>query len=265
MQNQLVAVLDTSGQPIVGTVNADGLSATFAGVSHFSMVVALEPPAAVPVITPLLSGTLGANGWYTSNVSLSWSIVSSTAVSSRTGCDPRTVSVNTGSAGLTYTCTATNAVGTSSGSATIRKDATAPVSVALPSPLPNLAGWWKSPVTVTFSGVDLQSGIASCTTPVVLSLEGAGQGASGQCTNNAGLASALAALSGIRIDLTAPGISITAAGEWRGVQAQCHGEGQLCLHGCALRYRNLPGHGTQWIQDQHQYAGDQDVQGDGRG
>jgi hypothetical protein len=209
VQNQLVAVLDTSGQPIVGTVNADGLSATFAGVSHFSMVVALEPPAAVPVITPLLSGTLGANGWYTSNVSLSWSIVSSTTVSSRTGCDPRTVSINTGSAGLTYTCTATNAVGTSSGSVTIRKDATAPVSVALPSPLPNLAGWWKSPVTVTFSGVDLQSGIASCTTPVVLSLEGAGQGASGQCTNNAGLASALAALSGIRIDLTAPGISIT--------------------------------------------------------
>jgi hypothetical protein len=60
-------------------------------------------------------------------------------------------------------------------------------------------------VTVSFSGNDGSgSGIASCSAAVVLSAEGAGQSASGMCTDLAGNGSATATESGINIDKTAP-------------------------------------------------------------
>jgi hypothetical protein len=39
----LVAAIGVDGQPVVGTVNADGLSATFSGVARLSIVVGLTP------------------------------------------------------------------------------------------------------------------------------------------------------------------------------------------------------------------------------
>ncbi len=64
-------------------------------------------------------------------------------------------------------------------------------------------------MTVTFSGTDALSGIAGCTLPVVLSNEGAGQAASGTCSDQAGNSSAPATASNIKIDKTAPVVSVT--------------------------------------------------------
>ncbi len=44
----LVAATDVHGNTIFGTVSSDGMSATFAGVSRFSIHVALEPTGAIP-------------------------------------------------------------------------------------------------------------------------------------------------------------------------------------------------------------------------
>ncbi len=55
---------------------------------------------------------------------------------------------------------------------------------------------------------DGQSGIASCSPLVVLSGEGIDQSASGTCTNNAGLVSAVATATDIDINLTAPSVTV---------------------------------------------------------
>ena len=67
-------------------------------------------------------------------------------------------------------------------------------------------GWHNTDVTVTFAGTDALSDIAACQAPTVLSTEGAGQSASGSCTDKAGN-TGQATATGINIDKTAPTIS----------------------------------------------------------
>lgn len=78
-----------------------------------------------PFIFGIASGTQGANGWYVSDVSLSWSVSDGESpVSSTSGCEP--VSVVADQPMTTYTCTATSDGGTASVSTVIGRDATAP-------------------------------------------------------------------------------------------------------------------------------------------
>lgn len=83
-------------------------------------------------------------------------------------------------------------------------DTTPPTVTAGSSPAANANGWNNSDVTVTASGTDSGSGIASCTT-VVVSTEGAGQSATVSCTDNAGNSSSTT-VGGINIDKTVPTI-----------------------------------------------------------
>ncbi len=160
-----------------------------------------------PVITPNVSGTLGNNGWYVSDVAVSWTVTDAdSAVTSTTGCDATAVTADT--TGTTFTCTATSAGGTASESVTVQRDATAPTATATRTPDANANGWNNSDVTVTFAGSDSLSGIASCDAAVVLG-EGAGQSASGTCTDNAGNVSAPATVSDINVDETAPSATAT--------------------------------------------------------
>jgi hypothetical protein len=79
----------------------------------------------VPLITPNVSGTEGQNGWYTSDVTVSWTVTDGESpITSQSGCATTTITQDT--AGTTLTCTATSAGGTSSKSVTIKRDTTAP-------------------------------------------------------------------------------------------------------------------------------------------
>ncbi len=79
-----------------------------------------------PVITPVLTGTMGQAGWYTSNVGVSFQVTDpESAVSAMTGCAATTISMDT--MGQTFTCTATSRGGTAMNSVTVKRDATAPV------------------------------------------------------------------------------------------------------------------------------------------
>jgi hypothetical protein len=108
-----------------------------------------------PVITPSVSGTLGSNGWYVSDVSVTWNVTDpESEISSRTGCDPSTVVSDT--AGSTFTCSATSGGGTSSVSAVVQRDTTPP-TVTCPSPVPEfeiyrLGAWVTAAVTDATSG-----------------------------------------------------------------------------------------------------------------
>ena len=83
-----------------------------------TFTIALAP---APVITPVISGTLGQNGWYVSNVTVSWEVSSSVPASS---CAPSTLSSDT--AGTVVSCTSTSAGGSTTASVTIKLDKTKP-------------------------------------------------------------------------------------------------------------------------------------------
>jgi hypothetical protein len=103
----------------------------------FTVNVSAAPPSDTtpPVITPNVSGTLGNNGWYVSNVTVSWSVVDNeSAISSSSGCGSTTTSADTD--GTTLMCSATSAGGMASESVTIKRDATQPTLSPSVSPNP---------------------------------------------------------------------------------------------------------------------------------
>jgi large repetitive protein len=116
-----------------------------------------------PVIAPTVTGTLGSNGWYTSDVSVSWTVTDpDSTVASTSGCGTSNVTSDT--AGVAFTCTATSAGGTASNSVTIKRDATAPV-IALRAAgddcsVPGDNGWCRGTQTAGFRATDATSGFA---------------------------------------------------------------------------------------------------------
>lgn len=176
--------------------------------ADFTLQVLPPPDSTPPVITSNVSGTMGNNGWYTSDVSVSWAVSEpeSPATLVTNGCGPTVINYDT--PGKTLTCEATSAGGMSSQSVTIKRDATAPTISGSASPAPNGSGWNNTNVAVSFSCSDAPSGVASCEPDLTLSSEGAGLSASGTAVDNAGN-SASATVSGINIDKTAPTVSVT--------------------------------------------------------
>ncbi|MBM3933357.1 MAG: hypothetical protein FJ319_03495 [SAR202 cluster bacterium] len=194
---------------VAGTRNVKGkVQDKDGGFTEYTATVTVNDPTP-PVITPSVTGTLGDNGWYTSDVEVSWTVTDDeSAVSSTSGCDTTTVSDDT--AGTTITCSATSGGGTASESVTVKRDATAPTISGSQSPAANANGWNNTDVTVTFSCDDNLSGVASCVGDTTLTGEGAGQSASGAVTDNVGN-TASATVADINIDTTAPTISGSAA------------------------------------------------------
>ncbi|HEX6383278.1 MAG TPA: hypothetical protein VF177_01290 [Anaerolineae bacterium] len=109
--------LDGDGQPHISYRDRSNDDLKYAALSADS-----TPPA----ISANVSGTLGDNGWYTSDVEVSWTVTDDeSAISSTSGCE--TTTINSDTAGTTLTCEATSEGGTNSVSITIQRDATAPV------------------------------------------------------------------------------------------------------------------------------------------
>ena len=81
-----------------------------------------------PEIIPTVTGSLGNNGWYTSNITIDWAVTDpESAVSSTTGCDTSTVTGDT--SGATFNCEATSEGGTNSDSVMVKRDTSPPVIV----------------------------------------------------------------------------------------------------------------------------------------
>lgn len=180
-----------------------GLTAS-ASVSY--SIVDPTPPAIGYTLAPATPD--GSNGWYTSDVTLTWTVTESESPSSlsKTGCVDQSVTADQSAA--TYSCAATSAGGSAAPvGVTVKRDATAPSIVGGGSPAANANGWNDTDVTVSFTCSDATSGIASCPAGVTVSAEGAGQSASGTATDDAGN-SASATVSGINIDKTAPTVSL---------------------------------------------------------
>jgi hypothetical protein len=191
----------------ITNTNTSGAKLAAGDSSSYSVTVTAPADTTPPVITPTVVGTVGTNGWYTSDVTVSWSVVDGqSSISSSSGCDSTTVDADT--PGVTFTCSATSAGGTDSKSVTITRDATAPTISGSASPAANGAGWNKTDVTVSFSCGDGTSGVASCGPNTTLTDDGADQSVMGTAVDGAGNTST-ATVSGIDIDKTAPVVSVT--------------------------------------------------------
>lgn len=118
-----------------------------------------------PVITPVITGTLGTNGWYVSNLTVAWSVTPVSEIAETTGCDTRTFLQET--RGTDVKCSAKTHSGESAAYIyTVRIDKTSPAMSALLDRQPDFNGWYTRQVTARFSGSDALSGVASCSPPL---------------------------------------------------------------------------------------------------
>jgi hypothetical protein len=165
---------------------------------------------AEPVVSFLVTGTPGNNGWYTSDVQVTWQVVKAPgSILSKTGCVDATVTADT--SGTTFGCSVTSGAGTTTRSVTIKRDATPPtLQFGTFSPAPNTNGWNKTNVTVPFTRADATSGVAStsATSPLTLSAEGVAVTGQVMVSDNAGNSQTFTT-NARNIDKTAPVVSIT--------------------------------------------------------
>lgn len=184
------------------SVTATTTIGTQAVTSNAAAVTWLAPlDTTPPVITPILSGTAGTNGWWTSDVALHWDVSDpETGIASSTGCGDVTFTAS-GQA----TCTATNGVGlTSSVTETVQVDETPPAIVPTVTGTLGNEGWYTSPVGITWSVSDPESGIGSSTGcgPTTLSTDTASASVTCTATNVAGLSASQTQT--VKIDQTPP-------------------------------------------------------------
>ena len=171
----------------------------------------VDPSA--PQITPSVAGTLGLDGWYRSDVTLTWLVEEPQSPSSlvETGCVDQSITAD--QAATTYDCSATSAGGSSGPvSVVIKRDASAPTVTGGPSTSPNGAGWYRTAVTLDWTCADVgPSGLLdSCPETTVLNDEGRNQvGSLGPISDNAGNTTTGVSSPAVDIDKTAP--TVTAA------------------------------------------------------
>jgi probable HAF family extracellular repeat protein len=142
-----VAINDNGQIVVQGVVNKD--------VTQTPHSFLLTPLA--PSVTPLVIGTVGTNGWYVSDATLSW-YVTGTPTPTKSGCDKVKVPNTTGT---TYTCSATNSVGSAQQSITIMVDTVAP-KVMIRSPINGATYALNRVMLASYTCTDALSGVATC-------------------------------------------------------------------------------------------------------
>jgi hypothetical protein len=180
-------------------------AATFLLALAALLVFTPAAAADTPSVTPLIFGTLGANGWYTSNVTINWDKTPLGYISDP-GCAAATLTQDT--TGQLFDCTVTwgepyNT--TIEVKKTLKVDKTPPAVTPSASRPPDVNGWYNHPVAVGFSGTDGTSKIASCTSATYAGPDNANTAVAGSCTDNAGNVSQ--ASFGLKFDATAPSVA----------------------------------------------------------
>ena len=175
-----------------------------------ALLALLALPAAARAVSVdySVSGTQGANGWYTGPVTVRWTV--SADATSTSGCEAALL-LNRDTSGTTRTCQASGPSGsTTTTTKLIKIDQTPPtVTAVTPDRPPDAPGWYRAPVTVGWAGSDATSGIGSCTRTTYAGPDGPAT-LQGTCTDAAGNTSAPAAF-GLGYDSTAPKLAAVSA------------------------------------------------------
>ena len=214
-----------------------------------------------PVISYVLTPAApdGANGWYKSDASLTWTVSENESPASlvKTGCVNQ--SITSDQASTAYSCAATSEGGSAGPvSVSLKRDATAPtINSSLSPPADAETGWYNIASgypTVSFTCSDATSGIPTGTCPGAhtFNSDGANQSFSANVADAAGNI-ASAGVSDVDVDLTAPGISfVGAAPAPNGAGVEQHRRGShvgMHRHNVRCRGRDRPGNGRYgWIE-----------------
>ncbi|WP_173054852.1 carboxypeptidase regulatory-like domain-containing protein [Phytohabitans houttuyneae] len=192
---------DGAGQVVTGT-------ATDRAGNTATRTVIVNLDTAAPTITPTVSQAPNSEGWNNGDVTVSFSCTD--ILSGIANCSPPVTLTEDGPNREVSGTAVDKAGNTTVATITVSIDRTNPLIVATRTPA-NADGWNNTPVTVTFTCTDAQSGIASCPNPATLDQDGADQSVSGTTTNHAG-SSASTTIDDINIDRTAPQITATVVG-----------------------------------------------------
>jgi hypothetical protein len=138
-----------------------------------------------PVVTPIVFGTLGLQGWYVTNVTVNWQYYDPESIILETqGCDAKTLAADT--PGVTLSCYARSDGGETTVTKTFKIDKTAPAASAGPARPPDSNGWYNHPLAVGFAGSDAMSGLDSCTAPQTYAGPDGAGAVAGSCRDVAG-------------------------------------------------------------------------------
>lgn len=160
-------------------------------------------------ITPVIYGTLGANGWYTSNLTVNWVFDASPPVLESVGCEARTLTADT--PGIQLECRARNDPNSPtdwvSSKKTFKIDKVAPAMGTALERQPDANGWYNRPLTVTFVGTDTTSGVSGCSSARYAGPDNFAAFVSGSCSDNAG--NIAASSFAFKYDATGPSVTTT--------------------------------------------------------
>jgi hypothetical protein len=175
------------------------------------LALVLAAPAtasAAPTIAYSLNGPTGDGGWYVGPVTITWSV---TGASPDSTC-PAVDTLRADTPGMTRSCTAVDADGTTSVTTrSIKIDQTPPASVSGATARPADHGlFFTGPVSVAFSGTDATSGVASCTAATYAGPDAPGATVPGSCRDNAGNTSPVIPFT-FAYDATGPAVTGVAA------------------------------------------------------
>ena len=173
----------------------------------------LKYDATPPVTTAAASRAADANGWY--NHALTVSFAGTDVTSGIASCSSASYSgPDSGSAAVGGSCT-DKAGNAGVASLPLKYDATPPATTAAASRAADSKGWYNHALTVSFTGTDVTSGIASCSSGSYSGPDNAGASVAGSCTDNANNVGA--ASQPLKYDSTPPTVSglVAAAGNRR--------------------------------------------------
>lgn len=185
--------LEGENQTISGTaVDVAGNS------SSTSVRVSIDKTA--PTIASSVAPPPTADGWNNTDVTVSYAC--SDALSGVPSCPGPQIVTTDGPQQQISGTVSDRAGNTATAVQSVSIDKGIPGIVAELMPPPNSAGWNSSDVTVSFLCTSSLSGIASCSSPVVLSTEGAGQSVSGTVITRSGQSASASVV--VNIDKTKP-------------------------------------------------------------
>ena len=180
-----------------------GIAAIFAALCVVMLFGAAGASATVSITAECTPAPTDCSGWYRSNVTLVWNVSPSTAVI-LAGCQEKDFTTDT--PGTTEFCRARNPQtgATATVEQEIKVDMTPPVVTGgTPARGADVNGWYSHSVLIAFSGSDLTSGIAFCTSPTYGGPDSASASVSGTCEDHAGNGSTPFPY-GLKYDETAP-------------------------------------------------------------
>jgi hypothetical protein len=168
-----------------GFPDADCGSGFLLADGKLNMALDSTPPVVTPVTSPAAPN--GANGWFRSDVGLTWNVAAGSPIASRSSCGPQSVTADTA---VAFTCSATSLGGTTNQPVTIKRDVSPPTAPAISgiSAGSFSAAALPAQSSIGCSASDPTSGVDSCVVTGFSAVPGP-HVLTATATNNAGLTS----------------------------------------------------------------------------